>query len=83
MRYKIESTYFQFPIYIKTESADEAYEMFIAYCDYQGIDESDIKAKHDNSGVIEAHALQYSEDEWDEENDVPVVNAEFTFTKEV
>ena len=39
VKYKIESTYLQFPIFIETESNDEAYEMFTAYCDYQGVDE--------------------------------------------
>ena len=42
-KYKIESTYLQFPIILETEANDEAFEMFVAYCDYQGIDEDDIE----------------------------------------
>ena len=31
---------------LETESNDEAYEMFTAYCDYQGIDEDEQLAEH-------------------------------------
>lgn len=60
--YRIESTYLQFPIIMETESNDEAFEMFVAYCDYNGIDEDDIEAKHDDNGIYFAIAKQYDED---------------------
>lgn len=63
VKYKIESTYLQFPIFIETESSDEAYEMFTAYCDYQGIDEDDIECKYDDNGIVYAEAQQESEDD--------------------
>ena len=75
-KYKIESTYLQFPIFIETESNDEAYEMFIAYCDYQQIDEDEIECKYDDDGIIYAEASQNGEDDEDDES-----VARFTFTK--
>ena len=76
-KYKIESTYLQFPIFIETESNDEAFEMFVAYCDYQQVDESDIECQYaDEGGIIYAEAYQDSEDE--EEDESP---AKFTFEK--
>lgn len=74
--YRIESTYLQFPLLIETESNDEAFEMFVAYCDYNGIDEDEIEAKHDDNGVYFAQAKQYGEDE--EENECI---ATFTFDR--
>ena len=71
--YKIESTYLEYPMILETESADEAYEMFTAYCDYQGIDEDEIEVKQDDSGVYFAQAKQY------DENDECI--ARFTFDK--
>ena len=62
-KYKIESTYLQFPIIIETESNDEAFEMFVAYCDYQQVDEDDIECKYDDNGIIYAEAQQESEDD--------------------
>jgi len=70
-KYKIESTYLQFPIIIETESNDEAFEMFTAYCDYQQVDEDGIECKYDDNGIIYAKAQQEPED--DEEG------GEFTF----
>ncbi len=73
VKYKIESTYLQFPIFIETESNDEAYEMFIAYCNYQGVDEDNIECKYDDNGIVYAKAQQ--ESEYDEEG------GEFTFER--
>lgn len=75
-KYKIESTYLQFPIILETESNDEAYEMFTAYCDYQGIDEDDIECEYDDKGIISAVAEQMGEDEEEDE-----CIARFKFTK--
>ena len=71
--YKIESDYLQFPIIMETESNDEAFEMFVAYCDYNGIDEDEIQAKHDDDGVYFAMAKQ--------ENDEDECTAVFTFDR--
>ena len=71
--YRIESEYLEFPIILETESNDEAYEMFVAYCDYQGVDEDDIECKYDDDGIIYAEAKQEPED--GEEG------AKFTFEK--
>lgn len=70
--YRIESDYLQFPIIMETESNDEAFEMFVAYCDYNGIDEDEIKAEHDDNGVYFATAKQE-----DDEGNV----ASFTFDR--
>ena len=67
-KYKIESTYLQFPIVIETESNDEAYEMFVAYCDYNQIDESDIDVVQNDMGIIAATAKQYGEDDEEDES---------------
>ena len=61
--YKIDSTYLENPIILETESNDEAFEMFVAYCDYNNIDEDEIEAKHDDEGVYFAIAKQMGEDE--------------------
>ena len=61
--YKIDSTYLENPIILETESNDEAFEMFVAYCDYNNIDEDDIECKHDDEGVYFAIAKQMGEDE--------------------
>lgn len=53
-KYKIESTNFEFPIILETDSNDEAYEMFTAYCDYQGVDEDEIDCEYDNGEVVRA-----------------------------
>jgi hypothetical protein len=71
--YKIESTYLEYPMILETESADEAYEMFTAYCDYQGVDEDDIEVKQNEDGIYFAQAKQY------DENDECI--ARFTFDK--
>lgn len=60
--YKIESDYLQFPIIMETESDDEAFEMFVAYCDYNGIDEDEIEAKHDDNGIYFAIVNHEDED---------------------
>lgn len=60
--YKIESDYLQFPLIMETESNDEAFEMFVAYCDYNGIDEDEIEAKHDDEGVYFATVKHEDED---------------------
>ena len=73
-RYKIESTYLEHPLFIETESNEEAYEMFVAYCDYQGIDEDDIECKQNDIGIIYAEAKQYGEDTEEDES-----IAKFTF----
>jgi len=65
--YRIESTYLQFPVILETESNDEAYEMFVAYCDYQGIDEDEIEVKQDDEGIYFAQAKQYGEDDESDE----------------
>ena len=70
--YKIESDYLQFPIIMETESNDEAFEMFVAYCDYNGIDEDEIEAKHDDNGIYFAIAKQE-----DDEGNI----ANFTFDR--
>ena len=70
--YRIESDYLQFPIIMETESNDEAFEMFVAYCDYNGIDEDEIKAEHDDNGIYFATAKQE-----DDEGNV----ASFTFDR--
>jgi len=70
--YRIESDYLQFPLIMETESHDEAFEMFVAYCDYNGIDEDEIEAKHDDDGVYFATAKQE-----DDEGNV----ASFTFDR--
>lgn len=62
-KYKIESTYLQFPIILESESNDEAFEMFVAYCDYQQVDEDDIECKYDDNGIVYAEAQQESEDD--------------------
>lgn len=67
-KYKIESTYLQYPIYIESESNDEAYEMFVAYCDYNQIDESDIDVVQNDMGIIAATAKQYGEDSEEDES---------------
>ena len=79
MKYKIESTYLEHPIFIETDSNDEAYEMFVAYCDYNQIDESDIEVKQDNDGIIYAEAYQQSEES--NEDDEYENIAKFTFEK--
>lgn len=66
-KYKIESTYLQYPIIIESESNDEAYEMFVAYCDYNQIDESDIDTVQNDMGIIAATAKQYGEDSEEDE----------------
>ena len=76
VKYKIESTYLQFPMFIETESNDEAYEMFTAYCDYQGVDEDDIECKYDDNGIVYAEAHQNGEDEEEDES-----VAKFTFER--
>ena len=77
VKYKIDSTYFQFPMFIETESNDEAFEMFVAYCDYQQVDEDEIKCKYDDEqNIIYAEAKQNGEDEEDDES-----IATFTFEK--
>lgn len=69
VKYKIESTYLQFPIFIETESNDEAFEMFVAYCDYQQVDEDEIECKYDEEeNIIYAEAKQNGEDEEDDES---------------
>lgn len=74
-KYKIESTYLQFPIIIETESNDEAFEMFVAYCDYQQVDEDEIECKHtDEEGIIYAEAYQNGEGDEEDES-----VAKFTF----
>lgn len=78
-KYKIESTYLQYPIYIESESNDEAYEMFVAYCDYNQIDESDIEVKQDNNNIYYAEAYQQSEES--NEDDEYENIAKFTFEK--
>ena len=78
-KYKIESTYLQYPIYIESESNDEAYEMFVAYCDYNQIDESDIEVKQDNNSIYYAEAYQQSEES--NEDDEYENIAKFTFEK--
>ena len=70
-KYKINSTYLQFSIILETEANDKAFEMFVAYCDYHGIDEDDIECEYDNNMIVYAKAQPESED--DEEG------AEFTF----
>lgn len=67
MKYKIDSTYLQYPLLIDTESNDEAFEMFVAYCDYNGIDEDEIEVKQDDNGIYFASAKQYGEDEEEDE----------------
>lgn len=67
-KYKIESTYLQYPLIIETESNDEAYEMFVAYCDYNQIDESDINVVQNDMGIIAATAKQYGEDSEEDES---------------
>ena len=52
VKYKIESTYLQFPIFIETESNDEAFEMFVAYCDYQHVDEYESECNYDEEENI-------------------------------
>lgn len=78
-RYKIESTYLEFPVFIETESNDEAFEMFVAYCDYNQVDEDEIEAEHDETGVISAvaHETAQIDNDSDEEETV----AKFTFNK--
>jgi len=61
--YKIDSTYLQNPIILETDSNDEAFEMFVAYCDYNNIDEDEIEAKHNDEGIYFAIAKQMGEDE--------------------
>jgi len=74
-KYKIESTYLQFPIILESESNDEAFEMFVAYCDYQQVDEDDIECQYaDEGGIIYAEAYQNGEDEEEDES-----VAKFTF----
>jgi len=74
-KYKIESTYLQFPIILESESNDEAFEIFVAYCDYQQVDEDDIECQYaDEGGVIYAEAYQKGEDEEEDES-----VAKFTF----
>lgn len=75
-RYKITSTYLEFDLFIETESNDEAYEMFVAYCDYNQVDEDEIQAEHDDTGVIKAIAYQNGEDDEEDES-----IACFTFEK--
>jgi len=60
--YRIESDYLQYPIIMETESNDEAFEMFVAYCDYNGIDEDEIEAKHDDDGIYFAIVKHEDED---------------------
>lgn len=76
-KYKIESTYLEFPIIIETESNDEAYEMFVAYCDYNQVDEDEIECEYDDKGIVSAVAYQQSE-EPDEDDEYENI-AKFTF----
>lgn len=73
-KYKIESTYLQFPIIIETEANDEAYEMFVAYCDYNQVDEDEIECQYDDNGIVYAEAYQNGEDDEEDES-----IAKFTF----
>lgn len=74
-KYKIESTYLQFPVIVETESNDEAFEMFVAYCDYNQIDEDEIECKYaDEGGIIYAEAYQNGEGDEEDES-----VAKFTF----
>ena len=50
-KYKINSTYLQFSIILETEANDKAFEMFVAYCDYHGIDEDDIECEIESSYI--------------------------------
>ena len=75
-KYKIESTYLQFPIILETESNDEAFEMFTAYCDYQGVFEDDIECEYDDEGISNAVVEQMGKDEEEDE-----CIARFQFTK--
>ena len=72
-KYKIESTYLQSPIIIETESVKEAVRVFIAYCDYHGIDEDEIECVRDDNNVIVYAKAQIEPEEEDEES------VEFTF----
>lgn len=75
-KYKIESTYLEFPIILETESNDEAYEIFTAYCDYNDVEDTDIECEYDDEGIINAVAEQMGEDEEEDE-----CIARFKFTK--
>lgn len=72
-KYKIESTYLQSPIIIETESINEAFRVFIAYCDYHGIDEDEIECVRDDNNIIVYAKAQLEPEEDDEEG------VEFTF----
>lgn len=51
-KYKLDMNDMQFPLYIETQSDMEAYEAFVALCDYNGIDEDDIEiVEQDDRGV--------------------------------
>lgn len=77
--YKIESTYLENPIILETESNDEAFEMFVAYCDYNGVDEDEIEAKHDDEGVYFAQAKEMQQ--LDNDSDDEECVATFTFER--
>ena len=51
-KYKIEANDLQFPVFIETESNTEAFDVFVAMCDYNGIDEDDIECQYDDEGNI-------------------------------
>lgn len=78
-KYKIESTYFEFPLIIETNSNGEAFEMFVAYCDYNQIDEDEIQAEHDDKGIVSAVAYQMSDELNDDGEEESI--AKFTFTR--
>jgi hypothetical protein len=82
-KYKIDSTYLQNPIYLETDSNDEAFEIFVAYCDYNQIDEDDIECEYDSIGICKAVASQDVDmaDEYDDDEDHTESISRFTFEK--
>lgn len=65
-KYKIEANDLQFPVFIETESNTEAFDVFVAICDYNGIDEDDIECQYDDEGNMTS-AMAWMEDSKEEE----------------
>lgn len=65
-RYKIEANDLQFPVFIETESNTEAFDVFVAICDYNGIDEDNIECQYDDEGNMTS-AMAWMEDSEEEE----------------
>ena len=66
-KYKFDINDMQFPLYVETQSDLEAYEAFVALCDYNGIDEDEIEViELDERGVKCAKAVVFDDENEDD-----------------